>query len=542
MPSKKILVLGSLILSVVLGYSFAQDRVVGLRPLQLPGAALPREVPPQVEQPTKPQRIPATATALAIQEVPHIPPAYLPTTRWIWLPGGTQDEAAEALVVINTALNRSSTDYVTVPVAGGALLPVNFSQLADTQEEVNDLLRVWNSQAALEPDFTAHIHGPWNGGVHTWNIPAPHLLDPGIALEKAIGNIYPDRQTYLPIVRLNWFLWSSLSSIDGGKYLEFRGLRVGKTKLDEYLKRHGANEAQIKNSNSDERAAFISKVTGRARGVNVFQGSGVRPSVGSALIAVTDDNFYDRDDPVANPFYSLLDHKPDAHEVFVTLPSGWLEYTLWNGDGTLLAEAPPNVVSDHRIPDPFPTRLNGAISCMRCHAPQEMWKPFRNEVKDMLGDRVRVNADISGRGNVDQNLRRLGSLYSGDLNPALKLARDAFDRRCFIVAKVAAKKVLSDIADAYNEHEYTWIDAKIACSELGIEVPKEDLTGVVTFRRLIPPKSLDGTVYDDPSVGRLATDYMDEETGKRVGLTLTRREFSLIKADLYDRALEAHHN
>ncbi len=311
----------------------------------------------------------------------------------------------------------------------------------------------------------------------------------------------------------------------------------GKTELGEYLKERGVDEKFIASVNADERAALISGVTADERVVNVKQGMGTKPSLGQATCFITDDKFDHQSDPRKNPFLSLLDSKPDAHEVIIVMANGWPEYTVWNGKGILVAEVPPNVAHDSTIPAPFKQRLNGAISCLRCHGPSDGYQSFRNEIQDTFRDRGRLIADVSGRADQLANQTRIVSLYTGELGRVVKSARDTFDRRCFAISGAGAKHLCGALGRMVNEYEYEFITPKKAAEQLGFSVPAEDPTGVVTFRRVVPAKSLTGDIADDGLIARLHTDYLDEDSGRRIALTLTPQEWETIYADAMDRAL-----
>jgi hypothetical protein len=253
---------------------------------------------------------------------------------------------------------------------------------------------------------------------------------------------------------------------------------------------------------------------------------------------VTDDHFNDDDDPGHNPFASLLDAKKRASETILTQANGFPEYTVWDGEEKLLAEAAANVVSNHRVPEPFLTRLQTA-SCIGCHGPFDGWQPFRNEVKDMYLDRGKLLVDLSGNADQAANQERIASLYTGDLSLPLKSARDTFDRRIFATTSMSAKHVAALVSSWYASHEFQWVGAKLACKELGFAVPEDDPNGTVTFRRIVPAKSIDGRLVDDPLIIRLHTDYLNEDSGKRVGLQITRREWENIYADCADRSQPA---
>jgi len=441
-------------------------------------------------------------------------------TRFLWL-RSPQDYAAVAMT-INVAVNQSSVEYAPPVVANGMLALVDLAQLADDEKQLARVVATWDWLAFFDPYF--HLRADIRDKAVV--VPAPHL---GIAMP--VGLVY----------RADWFVAKSLSSIDGGAYLTWRGLTPGKTTLEGYLTSRGASLENSKRLNAVERAGCMSQVTGKPRAIYTFYGQGVRPSTSIPLASVTDDPFDGRIPPDKDPFLSLLNSKPDGHEVFVTLPTGWLEYTLFDGNGKLVAEAPPNLVSDHNVPQPFTRRLHGAISCIRCHGPNDGWQPFRNEVADTFRSHGRLLSDLSkGVNKQFQATRQIVSFYAADqsdIDGRIQDARDAWDKRVFAVTKLGAKDASAATAAVYDGYEYTLIDASLACRELGFDVPAADTLGTNTFRKLIPPVEASGSIPDHGHVSRLASDYLDLTTKQRKGLTITRRQWEEIYPFLQARAM-----
>ena len=504
---------------------------------------------PHPQSPRLPPRIPRVAAELALSDLSRIDdPAIRFQRRYIWCPAGWSNDPAiiasavkteycAAVVALNTAVAQNSVDYLPQPLFGGALIPVDLATLCPDPHDLEHAIDVWNSLSDAEPYFHAHLTTRFGDGkTYTVAIPAPHLGDAGPSLEALLGNDRPDWHSCCPIVRLDWFLWQSLSSIDGTKYLDFRGLAPGKTKLADYLKSRGIDERFIRGKNADERAAMVSKVTGRAREIDVETGQSIRPSTGFNIAFLTGDNFQGNVNPADNSFASFLDHRHDASEVITFLPSGWPEYTLWNGKDLLLDEADQKIVADHRIPEPFQRRLNGAISCIRCHGGTSGYMPVVNEEQVLLGDRGRVLADVNNRHDA-ADVTRIAALTTGDLKfqTSIGQARHQLDHRVFAATGFGCKEAFGIVAAIYGSHEYAPVDARLACKELGFETLPGDVTGAISFRKAGPAADPQGRYLDDHTAGRLASDYFDDELNVRVGLTVTRREWELFYCDGEDR-------
>jgi hypothetical protein len=490
--------------------------------------------------------IPLDATLLAIADAEKLSPEHAFQRRYVWC--RNEEEVTAVQMMVNLAVSRAAYDVQPEVIAGGRLVAIDLRVCSFDDKHFAELLSLWASMSDREPYFhdltgarriSVKPYRATDGKTYDFkfipvSIAAHHLGEAGMALESLLGNLLPLEQSVCPIVRADWFVKESSSTIDGGRYYDFRGLKLG-MKLDDYLASRGADQKLIEKLGANERAAMISGVTGKARAITMFQGQGVRVSTGAGVIAITDDPFDANLDPSADPFRQLLDSKSNGHEVFVTLPSGWLEYTLFDGEQKLIAEAPGNLVTDSTVPAPFTARLQSAISCIRCHAPQDGWKPFVNEVQVMLGDRVRPLGDTRNLFDPHSVLSQLAAKYSGDLSEAIKVSQDAMDRRVFKVTRKTAADSCLAVANVFNRYEYEHLTARTAAMEIGWEVPAEDKLGVDTFRQLVPPLHADGLFPDDPILSRFHVKHFDIESGQQKGLRNTRRQWELIYPSTMNR-------
>jgi hypothetical protein len=552
-----------LLLALLLGQAYAQDGSTPdptVLPITEQEAKAAEEEKKEKPKPTPLKdvaaRTPQEALVLAMMDLRQQADEVKVQRRYLWCPNRSDEEIASAALALNMVCSQTPVDVYAQMLYNGNLIAVDLGILAPEPEEFAKIVRVWASLSDNEPYF--HVpqrvtksvsvkvpryqatDGKWyetkneNKEVASY-LPAPYLGTLGQEIELAMGNPSPSTQSFAPILRVDQWIRQVMTTIDGGKYYEFRGLKVGETTLDEYLISRGVNQKQIEKIGSDERAAMMSHVTAKPRSVTIFQGQGTRPSVGAALVSITDDPFDGEDRAEFDPFRQLLDAKTNGHEVFVTMPSGWVEFTLWDGNKKLVAEAPPNLVADHTIPEPFTRRLQPAISCVRCHAPKSLWQPFTNEVAVMLGDKLRVLGDLKGGNRQAQTLKRLAGLYSGDLGSVIREAQTNASKRTFEVTKLEAAIAFKTLSDVFGQYEYEDVDAKVACKELGINLQEDDALGVKTLQFAVPPRDPSGLSIDDPIVGRFYVEYFDLELGRRTGLTNTRRQFEKVYADMMIR-------
>lgn len=528
------------LLCLQLGFSSAA-------PIHFATAQLKQADEPQKDEkpaPVKPMT-PMDALHLALADSASLPREIALQRRYLWCPHKTQEEYAAIAFTLNTTWSHSTVDVYPKILGDGSLVAIDLRLCAPDDEKKYDELRLlWEKLAVKEPYF--HVFGRYKQKIapiknkdgsttdFKWVegfVPAPYLGTEGSDLEQSSGS-------YAGILRADYWLVRSLDAANSGLYYEARGLTVGKTKLDDYLVSRGASREQAKRVRADEKAIFMSEVTDKPRAVTMFPTSSTRLSVGLGVAAITDDPFDETDDAQFDPYRNFLENKTNGHEVFVTTPSGWLEYTLWNADGDLVREAPPNLVADHRIPEPHTRRLQGAIACIRCHGPKDLWQPFTNEVAIMVANQLNVFGDLKTKKNSQYEvLQRLAGLYSGDLTDVLIQARNGAAKRVFAVTKMQPADAAAAVAKVYGDYEYQRVTAKLACFELGETVSDTDTLGVETFRKLVPPLDPNGQVLDDPVISRLHISFQDIDRKALRGLTLTRRQWEQIYADCMNRLI-----
>lgn len=444
---------------------------------------------------------PAAALHLAAADMATLPVEVRATQIYLDIASAPVDQAAITFA-LNVAVSRSNVLYSPVPVAGGRLLRYDLAQLCTDPGDLANALAEHVRLALQDPYFRVRLVE----GKHVRAILAPHI--PRGTAETwhsvAAGALAP--------FRADWWLTRVLSSVDGGSYYRLRGI-VSLTQ-EEYLRSRGASEAQVVALESDERAALLrSGVTGKPRRIDVFRGAGVRPSAGTGLVAITHDIF-DADVAAAqDPIRNLLKFTDRAREIIVELPNGMHEFTLWDGAGKLVAEAPPNVAADHMIPPPYTRRLEPAIGCIRCHGADGGWKPFANDVQAILGQ-ADVLAEISEVNQLD-TLRRLAGLYAGDLTLPLRLGRDSYADAVFRLTGQSVERVSAAVSDIWQSYRYDLVTPHVAAAELGGD-PQ-----AVTFSDLVGQQT-----PENPYIAALAA-----------GLSITRDRWEIVFADAAQRAV-----
>lgn len=490
---------------------------------------------------------PADAVKWAAEDLATVPEAFRVNQRYLWI-HGPGERQAQALAFALNVVSRSEVAVRPALVAGGKLLRVDLAVMAPGAANYAKFRTLWESLVELEPYFYAR---PVVVQADVQEVPAGPGDDAILfaPLGDAVSQLVPEQPvvqaaafgphikagaseaaeflttataSVCPILRADWFLAKCLTTLDGGRYYDFLGL-TAETTQEQYLLSRGASEAQVATLHSDERAALIrSKVTGKPRRVDVFRSAGVRPSTGTGLVAVTHDPFdEDVDDVAFDPLRNLLNAQDRGREIILERANGFHEFTLWTADGKLVASAPDNLATDHLVPPPYTKRLEAALSCIRCHGPEEGWQPFANDVQKLVGgDGFDVFGDL-GQPDQSDTLRRLAGLYSGDLSQPLRLGRNSYTDAVFAVTRLSVPEVSHAVSELYDRYAYQLVDVNTACAELGLTV--EMNSAQLTLAAALPPRAPNeaGVSVEDPGVRALTA-----------GVGLNRKQFELVYTDL----------
>jgi len=521
---------------------------------------------------------PATAVSQAVADLSSLQKIDQPFQRYIWIPDGSPEKAAQVSFAVNTAISKASIIIKPTVVADGQLLRWDLRALAPRDGQYTTLHALWE-KLAFEPYF--HITKTTNDALPTNAVAIDKLADdpPGSSRFKIDNKtwfrsssgdwfVLSDDNTWITqnpigvskqnvatygahcglqqsvlfqglsqsnaaIVRYDWFFTKVLTTLDGGLYYEFAGIErnpKGKTAQAALLESLGVSEEQIEKLRSDQRSAiFRSNVTGRPRRIDVFQGSGVRPSSGSGLITLTYDVGEGDIDPATDPIRNLLNAEDKARELIAERPNGMHIFALFDGNGGLQNQAPDNVARDHTIPSPHSARLQPAISCIRCHGPHDGYQPFDNDVQKGMKGLLNIFDDLSSKKAIPDTLERLAGLYSGDLLKPIRRGRDDYSDAVYIATNgLTIPKVSDGLSESYGAYQYNTIDAYQACLELGYQVPKDK--AVYYLNLIIPPlqKDIVGISPEDPILGAL-----------KAGLAVNRFQWEQVYADAAFRAMQS---
>lgn len=378
-------------------------------------------------------------------------------------------------------------------------------------------------------------------------VPAPHLGDGIVLLSEVLG-------TEAPIITHSYFITRALTTIQdkgvfktvyGGLYYQLAGIKRGNKKgtdEDNLFEALGVGNVErgitarkvFDDLRSDQRVAvFRSGITGQPRTSEVLRSLASRDSQG--IIGVTHDLKKSSIDIGQHPVMNLLDFKDDAREVIFEMRTGLHGFALFNGEGALQDEVPPDIASDHLIPVPHGGRLQPAIGCIRCHGRDGGWKVLTNDVKRLLAGYLDVFGDDKSRRGVLDDLDRIAGLYAGDLE--LKLLPRARDDYANAVLKATGMwrdskdqtdivRLSSDkLASVFGRYNYDLVDTRQLLRDMGIEVAGQE-EALALLRKLVPlpPQGVDGFNAEDARIGAML-----------VGLPIGRPDYDLMFSHLAAR-------
>jgi hypothetical protein len=508
--------------------------------------------------------------------------------RYVWIPDANPEDLALVSFVLNSVVSRSDVNYTpnrrNSPIQfvnGNKLVRVNMAILSPLNGGAGllDTLATWDKM--FNPYFMLEkqeANREVTTSIQKRVSVEPYVADDGKTYDYKIQNVevkteeavFAEDKVFGPHIDVdngallktmtaakNPIIWchtlyqQALTTADGGLYYEFMNLRKapkateGKPQLSDqafWLSGLGISEKLIDQLRADQRAAMTrSNVTAKPRRVDVFN----RPSRSSnnqGIIAITQDMFDADYKTAADPFLNLLEFKTSGREVVFERNNGHLGYILFNGEGGLVDEAPPQLVADHTIPAPNTARLQPGISCIRCHGKGEDqgWKPFENHVQQAMTGFLNVYNDRQGEADnltIPGTLQKLARLYAGDLDKPLRRAReDHTDAIVVCTAGVVQTKegkpwgfreVSEALAERFIYYSYTPVTPLKACREMGYEVT-DDEAAVTLVNRLL------GFLNTNPDVNVTPEDV-------RVGLLklnipINRFQWELIYVDAMTRS------
>lgn len=517
---------------------------------------------------------PADAITMALQDIQTLSEFDRPFIRYIWIQEPDMQKIAAVSFTLNTTISRTSLIVNPDILFGGHLLRFDFRKYVINDGDLNKVMKAYEGMGkdpyfhltessyivpnsakrlgTLQGDPTGSIRFTHNNKNFFLDRQKLFILQPDNSwLPTDVQEFRSDVSAYgahvgleqstlllglvnntSVVTRYDYFISKALTTLDGGLYYKLSGIEanpVGKTAQEALLESLGSSEARVEALNAGQRVAlFKSRVTGRPRRLDLFQGEGVAVSNGTGLISITYDGKEGDVKAIQDPIRNLLEFEDSARELIAEKSNGLHIFALFNSKGELQNQAPDNIVKDHTIPPPHTARLQSAISCIRCHGPLEGWQPFDNEVQIMLSGLFDIYDDAGSNSNVPSTLSKLASLYSGDLTKVLRRGRDDYTEASLraTYGNFNITQISEIISNIYADYNYVEVDATTALRELGYKIDPEESQKY--FTELIVPRHIyaNGVIPEDPIIAALKT-----------GLKVNRFQWELVYADAAIRSM-----
>lgn len=468
---------------------------------------------------------PADACIAALADVQTIAPAERPFVRYLWSIDGTEQTWTAASWAVNYGVSLAQTQLPPKSMAGGHLIRYDLRNCVSRADELPRMVALLAHLAETDPYFNVdglhlvpvprfrHANGNWyTRDYRQLRGPAPHTGEAHKQLAAAIG-------CRAPILEARWFARMTLTTLEGGMYYDFRGLTVGRTTLEGYLRSRGFDQAAIARIRTGERALIlISAVTGKPRAVDYVQGASAQPSVAGGRAFITTETKNANQSIESHPFYNALGSRGDAFEVVVERGRA-LEYTLFDENRRLARSVPEDVAADHEIPVPHTRQVQPAMGCIRCHGKDGGWRTFGDDLGSLLvhdfgnGTGLGPIADLSQTDQADA-LIRIRELFGGEPAKVLRDARFDHATNIFkITGGQAPETAAANLSAAFHSLEYATVTAEQAAVEVG--------RPGVKFADAVPANQ-----PEDILIGAL-----------RAGRQITRRDWERVYALAAERAL-----
>lgn len=490
----------------------------------------------------------------ALQDIQTVPAEDQPYQRYV-ATQDTSDDTYDAFCWgLNLVMQHNSTLYRPARVASKHLIRVDLRQLASQSERLKKLGASWEKLSARDPHFHTRVIDKVPRTI-TRDIPVPpyrardgrtysHKTIEDVVFEEkltarpsqhaglpALEALHLATSSESPLISLPQLVRTMLSQLGDGMYYEFRGIEQTDSKStaeQKFLDLVGADQSRTRELRAEERVAmWRSGVTGNVRAIEFFYATGTRARLGPSLVTITRDF---REGKVAgkrNPIKNLLNYTYDGSEAIAILPCGLPAFVLTDGTDKRVDVGPQDLVTDHRIPAPHPANLQPGISCIRCHAEDEGWKPARNDVYLAMKAGLTFLDDESSDTDPVDTRNKLDSMFRGEIDEPLRVARTTTARATFLVAGGKdPKTVATKLSQLYDNHTYGPVTAQVALRDMGYEVAEAD--AIELFNRVVP--ALPANRFGVPGEGitsgslRLAVPPT-AKGGKPVLLSITRDEW-----------------
>jgi len=507
--------------------------------------------------------IPVEAHALALADLQNYDEDVWPYLRWVWICEPTVEECKCVSLAINF-VSLSPNLIRPDSIANGHLVRIDLRAMAPKLGEVADTLQncidTWE-KLRFDPSFSLNLTKDQVAQVlkspdqpmarvksgkgfidvsftklasaDVVRLVGPHLdQETTYALQDAV-------QSAAPVVESRYFLWRCLTSIQddgawkviyGGLYYEFLGVktaaelkRTKSTDEDVFFDSIGVGnldagltaEKVFARLASEQRGVlFRSDVTGKPRRWDLIPTLSANTKIGQSIMSITHDT-RDKDVEIGqHPVLNLKRFKDAAREALFVKANGLQGGILFDGEGKLQREVPPDVAVNRLIPQPHSPRLEPFISCLQCHMNDgnDGWKPLKNDLSTLRQELDIFGDAQKGRLPLADTVVELAGLYTGSPDKTLRRAREDQQEAALRVVDVwkkdsnlkIVKNVSTGISDLYTKHRYDLVTAEQALVECGLRVDRAKASA--TLKRMTPPgpdNFMGGVLLEDVRLGML---------------------------------------
>ena len=327
--------------------------------------------------------------------------------------------------------------------------------------------------------------------------------------------------TAAPIIRFTDFVAAAFSTVNGGLYYKFLGIKEGVDTVPDVVERFGGKDAAAKlrtdlngirqgrfdAAQSSKRALVIFSNVAQQRIVILVFGSSGDPENGPQMIVFTLDIDEDNPDPDADPTRNIEDYKKYAGgEGQFTLPNGLMGYFVSNNKDVIIASVPDGVAADTAAlkvrGNVHTCRVFAGLSCANCHdsvVGNWGWQPVANDALEF----TRLFNPLAGKDDKrNERLQRIATAFGAkDLESILNPSRLSYQKQVHLATgKRTSREVIGGLADVYWGRITDRVTPRIAVLDLGQSLTEADAQA---FLLKIPPAVGVDQITEDAVLARL---------------------------------------
>lgn len=287
--------------------------------------------------------------------------------------------------------------------------------------------------------------------------------------KKAIAELITATQSQAPFLRADWWFVTTARQVDrnnkatGAGYYDFLGIKTEKD-IAEVVGLDRAKAQKVQR----EQAAIVADSGVALHNRQIYRYNAIAGAYWETLDVNSNEG-------EKNALRRLNgDYKPDAKEVFATLPNRLFLYAAVSvADGTLQNTVPDFIASDAQTAS-NDRRIHPSLSCVRCHVeglrPIDDWA--RAFYADPPGDAKLTSPDYN-------KLKRLRRLYLSDLDVDYQADQLVYSRT---LLKLTGWKP-PELAKAYAETWHRYAEAAVGAEQFALELGTDQKMMLAAFEK-----------------------------------------------------------